>query len=57
MKHRYIVRTYVDAESADEALRLARKVGPQEAYIDDRYWEKQGYPLKDEERKQVGFKS
>lgn len=56
MKHRYIVRTFVEASTPSEAIRLAKKTTPHEAYLDDRYWEKQGFPLTNEESKRIGFK-
>jgi hypothetical protein len=56
MKHRYIVRTYVEAKSPQEALKLAKGITPHEVYLDDRVWEKMGYQLTEVDRKQLGFK-
>lgn len=55
MKFRYIVRTFVDASSPQEALRLASKTKPHEVYIDDRHWQNEGYALTAQELKIKGF--
>lgn len=34
-KKRYIVRKYIMAKSADEAMRKERKVKPDDIYVDD----------------------
>jgi hypothetical protein len=55
MKHRYIVRTFVEAKTPQEALRLARKMNPHEVYFDTEIWKMSDYALKEKERK-IGFK-
>lgn len=57
MKFRYIVKTMVDAESITEAIKKAKKIAPQEVFIDDRVFEKRDeYALTDAERKQIGIR-
>ena len=57
MKHRYIVRTYVDADSIEKALRLAKKTSPHDAFLDQDVWKEQGWTLKEADNKPLGFKS
>ena len=54
MKHRYIVSTFVEASSPQEALRLARKTSPHEVYLDNEVWKQQGYALRDS-KTNIGF--
>jgi hypothetical protein len=56
MKHRYIVTTYVDATSPQEAVRLAKKTNPLEVRLDNDIWKERGYALTEEDKKQLGFK-
>jgi hypothetical protein len=55
MKYRYIVRTFVEASNPQEALRLAKKTNPHEAYIDNEMWKLQDFALTDKQLK-IGFK-
>jgi hypothetical protein len=55
MKHRYIVRTFVEARNPQEAIRLARKTNPHEVYFDTEIWKQQDYALNDKQSK-IGFK-
>lgn len=57
MKHRYIVRTFVEASSPSEALKLAKNKAPHEVFIDDRVWEKEGYPLTKEDSRRMGIET
>ena len=56
MKHRYIVRTYVEASSPQEALKLAKQTNPHEVSLDHDVWKETGWALTDAEKKQLGFK-
>lgn len=56
---KYIVARIVEAHSAAEAIRKAKRMGPTEVYIHAQSWEKDNYSLTDEENKNhpVGFGS
>lgn len=55
MKFRYIVRTFVEASSPQEAIRLAKKIKPHEVFLDDRVWEKREFSLEENKPTQIGF--
>lgn len=55
MKHRYILRTFVEASSPQEALKLASKIPPHEVYLDQDVWKEQGYVLRESDKRQLGF--
>ena len=48
MKQRYRLLIHVDAESVGDALKEAKKVAPQEVFLDDKVWEKRNYALTEE---------
>lgn len=57
-KKQYIVSTYVRANSATEALRLAGKMKPHEAYVHNSWWEKRGWDWEEWEDRRpydIGF--
>lgn len=56
MKHRYNIRTFVEASSPHEALRLAKRTTPMEVFLDNEVWKEQGFALREDEKKQLGFK-
>lgn len=56
MKFRYVVRTYVEASTPQEALKLAKLTNPHEVSFDHDVWKDQGYALKVENKKPLGFK-
>ncbi len=55
MKFTYIVNTYVEAESAEDALKKYKRIPAHEVGIYDKAWEKQGFEIKDETKTKVGF--
>jgi hypothetical protein len=56
MKHRYILRTFVEASSPSEALKIAKNIPPHEVYLDNEVWKEQGYALRDSDKPKLGFK-
>lgn len=56
IKKQYIVNTYVEASSADEALKKASKVKPHEAYIHNQWWEKRDFEWGEKDAETIGFK-
>jgi len=56
MKHRYIVRTYVEAETIEEAIKLAKRTKPHDVYLDQDVWKDRQYALKYELKPKLGFK-
>ena len=57
MKLRYIVSTFVEAESIEEALKKAKRIKPHELSVHNSWWEKHNYSSKDEPRSKAGFKN
>lgn len=57
MKLRYVVTTFVEAESIEEALRKAKKIKPHEINLHGAWWEKRDYLLTDESKDQIGYKN
>lgn len=57
MKLRYIIAYYVDAESIEEALKKAKRMKPHEVYIHNSWWEKNDFKIKEDNIKEIGFKS
>jgi len=55
MKLLYVVTTYVEAESAQEAVRLSRDVRPHEVNLHGKWWENQNFALKEEQPTPIGF--
>lgn len=55
MKHRYIIRTFVEANSPQEALRLAKKTNPHEVYLDNEVWKDKGYALTEDSKTKIGY--
>jgi hypothetical protein len=55
MKHRYIVRTYVEASTPQEALKLAKITNPHEVNLDQDVWKAKNYALAEEIKKQIGY--
>lgn len=55
MKFRYVVKIMVDAEGVEDAIKKAKKIAPQEVFIDDRVFEKRDeYALTDAEKRKYG---
>ena len=54
MKFRFIVRTFVEARTPQEAIKLAKKTNPHEVYIDNEVWKSQDYALK-QPKNRMGF--
>lgn len=57
MKQRYILRTFVEASSPLEALKLGKKTSPHEVYLDTEVWKEKGYALKESDNKLIGFQA
>lgn len=55
MKHRYVVQTYVDAETIEDAIRLAKRMKPHEVYLHADAWKDQGYAIKDQPKTKLGY--
>lgn len=55
MKKQYVVTTYVEANSAQEALKKASTQKPHEAYIHNQWWEKRDFTLNEVKKPIVGF--
>lgn len=55
MKHRYIVRTYVEASTPQEALKLAMKTNPHEVNLDQDVWKDKSWALTEEPKKPIGY--
>lgn len=58
MKHLYIITKYVEAESAEAALKLDRRTPASEVELHMPKWEANSYKLKEEPviQKTIGFK-
>lgn len=57
MKHRYIVKTYVEASTPQEAIKLAKQTNPHDVFLDNDVWKEQNWALKESDKKPLGFKS
>jgi hypothetical protein len=55
MKHRYNVQTFVDAESIEDAIKLAKRTKPHQVYLDENVFKERGYAIKDENKKRMGY--
>lgn len=55
MKFRYMIRTWVEAESIEQAIRIARRTKPHEVIIDSEVWKERGYAIRDNQTKKIGF--
>jgi len=53
-KLRYIVRTFVEAENPQKAIKIAKRTNPHEVYIDNEIWKMSDFLL-EESKKNVGF--
>lgn len=56
MKFRYVVTTFVEAESIEEAIKKAKRTKPHEVNLHGQWWERQDYRLNDSQRQSnIGF--
>ncbi len=55
MKHRYIIRTFVEAEDPEQALKIAKRTKPHEVYLDSEVFKDRNYVLTQETKKLIGY--
>lgn len=55
---RYVITTYVDAYSVEEAIKKARHTSPHEVNIQGNWWDRNNYSLSEEQQTPpIGFKN
>ena len=55
IKYRYIVKTFVDAGSPQEAIKIAKQTNPHDVFIDNEVWKMDDFAIKPNSKK-LGYR-